>query len=293
MDSCIMISMTVGIGLLGAVLGSFAGAQVWRLRAWQLKQDKATGEKIDAAEWKNLKPLVGKKLKKDRSQCLSCHHDLTWKDLIPVVSWLRFGGKCRYCKANIGYTELLLELGLGALFALSVWFWPESFSDLGLLRVVVWLSALVPLTMLFVYDLKWSILPDIAMWPFVGLGGVFVATRFITSSDIVGLLMTLSGAVVILSGLYLVLYAISKGEWIGFGDVKLGLGLALFLADWKLAFLCLFAANLLGTLMVLPGMVRGTLDRKAKVPFGPLLIVGFLLTWFIGPEIIRGLFPLI
>ena len=47
-----MIMMTVGIGLLGAVLGSFAGAQVWRLRAWQLKQDKAAGEKIDAAEWK-------------------------------------------------------------------------------------------------------------------------------------------------------------------------------------------------------------------------------------------------
>ena len=288
-----MISMTVGIGLLGAVLGSFAGAQVWRLRAWQLKQDKAAGEKIDATEWKKLKPLVGKKLKQDRSQCLSCHHELIWKDLIPVVSWLRFGGKCRYCKAKIGYTEILLELGLGALFALSVWFWPESFSDLGLLRVVVWLSALVPLTMLFVYDLKWSILPDIAMWPFVALGGIFVATQFITSSDSLGLLMTLSGAVAILSGLYLVLYAISKGEWIGFGDVKLGLGLALFLADWKLAFLCLFAANLLGTLMVLPGMVRGTLDRKAKVPFGPLLIVGFLLTWFIGPEIIRGLFPLI
>ena len=187
----------------------------------------------------------------------------------------------------------MLEIGLGALFALSVWFWPESLSDLGLLRAIVWLSALVPLTILFVYDLRWSILPDIAMWPFVALGGIFVATQFITSSDSLGLLMTLSGAVAILSGLYLVLYAISKGEWIGFGDVKLGLGLALFLADWKLAFLCLFAANLLGTLMVLPGMVRGTLDRKAKVPFGPLLIVGFLLTWFIGPEIIRGLFPLI
>ncbi len=288
-----MIMMTVGIGLLGAVLGSFAGAQVWRLRAWQLKQDKAAGEEIDAAEWKKLKPLIGKKLKQDRSQCLSCHHDLAWKDLIPVFSWLRFGGKCRYCKAKIGYTEILLELGLGALFALSVWFWPESLSDLGLLRAIVWLSALVPLTILFVYDLKWSILPDIAMWPFVALGGIFVATQFITSSDSLGLLMTLSGAVIILSGLYLVLYAISKGEWIGFGDVKLGLGLALFLADWKLAFLCLFAANLLGTLMVLPGMVRGTLDRKAKVPFGPLLIVGFLLTWFIGPELIRGLFPLI
>lgn len=288
-----MIMMTVAIGLLGAVLGSFAGAQVWRLRAWQLKQDKAAGEKIDAVEWKKLKPLIGKKLKKDRSQCLSCHHDLAWKDLIPVFSWLRFGGKCRYCKAKIGYTEILLEIGLGALFALSVWFWPESLSDLGLLRAIVWLSALVPLTILFVYDLRWSILPDIAMWPFVALGGIFVATQFITSSDSLGLLMTLSGAVAILSGLYLVLYAISKGEWIGFGDVKLGLGLALFLADWKLAFLCLFAANLLGTLMVLPGMVRGTLDRKAKVPFGPLLIVGFLLTWFIGPEIIRGLFPLI
>lgn len=60
------------------------------------------------------------------------------------------------------------------------------------------------------------------------------------------------------------------------GISSFGLGLALFLADWKLAFLCLFAANLLGTLDGATWeMVRGTLDRKAKVPFGPLLIVGF------------------
>jgi prepilin signal peptidase PulO-like enzyme (type II secretory pathway) len=95
----------------------------------------------------------------------------------------------------------------------------------------------------------------------------------------------------ILSGVYLVLYWISKGKWIGFGDIKLGLGLALLLADFRLAFIALFAANLIGCLAVLPPMIAGKLKRDSHVPFGPLLIAGaivaqlagvYLFEWYIG-----------
>ena len=104
--------------------------------------------------------------------------------------------------------------------------------------------------------------------------------------------MSLLGSVVILSGIYLLLYLFSKyhyGEektWVGFGDVKLGLGLALFLGNWLLAFAALFAANLIGTLLVLPSMLKGKLQATSRICFGPLLIVGFLLAWFFSQQIL-------
>lgn len=287
------IAIYIAAGLFGAVMGSFAGAQVWRLRAWQLREDKAAGEKVDPAEWKRLKGLVSKKLKSDRSRCLSCQHELAWYDLVPLVSWLWCRGRCRYCRSWIGWAELLLEIGLAALFVLSLWLWPEPLVGLGWLHVAVWLTGLVLLAILFVYDARWSILPDVINLPFIALGAIFATSHIMIASDPLAVMSSLAGAILILSGLYLFLYLVSKGSWIGFGDVKLGLGLALFLMEWKLAFLALFVANLLGTLLVLPGMLRGTLDRQAKIPFGPLLIVGFVIVWFIGPDIIRAYFSLL
>ena len=80
----------------------------------------------------------------------------------------------------------------------------------------------------------------------------------------------------------------SRGTWVGFGDVKLGLALGLFLADWQLGFLTLFLANLIGTLIVLPGLLTKKLSRKTMVPFGPLLILGFFISLFIGGPLISG-----
>ena len=75
--------------------------------------------------------------------------------------------------------------------------------------------------------------------------------------------------------------------WIGFGDVKLGLGLGLLLGNWLLAFAALFIANLIGTLLVLPSMMRGKLQATSRICFGPLLIVGFLLAWFFSRQILE------
>lgn len=278
--------MLIGLGLLGAVMGSFVGAQVWRVRARQLKEDKAAGEKVDTQEWKRLKPLLDASPRHDRSRCLSCQQTLRWHDLLPVVSWLRSWGRCRYCGASIGWTEFLLEVLLAALWVLSVWCWPEPLNGVEWARVAVWLVALVFLAFLFVYDRRWSLLPDVATLPFIGLGALFAGVTLSMSSDMTAAAWSLAGSVLILSGLYAALYVISRGAWIGFGDVKLGLGLALFLGDWKLAFFALFMANFIGSVLVLPSMVRGTLSRNAKIPFGPLLIMGFLTAWFFGPSVV-------
>lgn len=82
------------------------------------------------------------------------------------------------------------------------------------------------------------------------------------------------------------LYVISQERWVGLGDVYLGIALGLLLADWQLALVALFLANLIGSLVVLPGLMLGRLGRKAQVPFGPLLIVGATIAMLVGEQMI-------
>lgn len=281
------------VGILGAALGSFAGAQVWRLRARQLVEDKAAGETVDAKEFKNLTPLIKGKLADDRSRCLHCKHTLVWYDLVPVLSWVSLLGKCRYCRKPIGWTELLIELALGMVFVLSLMLWPGSLADpWQVVLLILWLISLVLLAILFVYDLKWQLLPDVINLPFIGVAVLFAGVKLCQTGDVMSALWSLLGSIFILSGIYLMLYGYSRmryGEektWIGFGDVKLGLGLGLLLADWQLAFLALFAANLIGTIIILPSMLLGRLRSNSRISFGPLLVAGFLLSWLVGPQVL-------
>lgn len=278
--------ISVSMAVVGTIIGSFIGAQIWRLRARQLVEDAAAGESVDMAELKRLRPLLKSTVRQDRSRCLSCRHELAWYDLLPVVGWLMVGGRCRYCRAPIGYMELALEVGTGLLFGVATWRALTMYSEQFLFaKVALLLAAMACLVFLFAYDRRWFILPDVVNIPFIFLAAVLAALHLATG-DAPGGFASLAGAVLILSGLYLVLYVISKGQWIGFGDVKLNLGLALLLMDWRLAFLALFLANFLGTLLVLPGMLRGTLSRTTRVPFGPLLILGFLLAWLWGESVV-------
>jgi leader peptidase (prepilin peptidase)/N-methyltransferase len=290
MDEILIYGILVVFGLM---LGSFAGATVWRLRAQQLVEDKAEGEKIDAKEYKTLLPLTKSTIRTDRSRCLHCGHTLAWYDLLPLVSWLGLRGKCRYCHAKIGWFEPLMELGLATFFVVSYIAWPVSMdSTLAIFHFVLWLIGGVLLAILFAYDLKWFLLPDIIVFPLVAIGAVMAGIQVATASDVFGALINVAGSVAILSGLYYVLHKISKGQWIGFGDVKLGLALGLLLADWQLAFIALFAANLIGCLIVIPGMLAGKLTRTTRVPFGPLLILGTIFAMLWGPSLVIAYFSI-
>jgi len=276
------------LGLLGLCMGSFAGASVWRLRARQLLQDKAEGESVDKAEYARLKPLVDTKISEDRSRCLHCHHVLAWYDLLPLFSWLVTAGRCRYCHRPIGVFEPLIELGTALLFVGSFAMWPWPLTGAGPWALfALWLVSCVPLVILFAYDVKWFLLPNQAMFPLLVAGGIFAGLQLVINR---GSVFSTIGAIglsaAILSGLYLLLWIVSKGRWIGLGDVKLGFALALFLADWRLAFLTLLLANGIGCLLVLPGLVTHKITRSSHVPFGPLFIAGFLIALFFGPHIL-------
>jgi leader peptidase (prepilin peptidase)/N-methyltransferase len=286
--SIFIISIIAGV--FGLILGSFAGATVWRLRARQLLADKNAGEPYDKAEYKRLLPLTNASLRSDRSRCLHCGHTLVWYDLLPLVSWISTSGRCRYCHKPIGRFEPIIEVVMACAFGLFTFHWLSihGLTPLSVSILILWLGAITMLGILFAYDQRWFLLPDVVMFSLIGVSLVIAALTFIligggiSGADIA----TTLGSVVILGGLYLMLWLVSKGQWVGFGDVKLGVALGILLADWELAFLALFLANLVGTLIVLPGLLRGTLSRKTQVPFGPLLIIGFALSLLFGHAVI-------
>lgn len=282
------VVVLIALVLIGACMGSFAGATVWRLRARQLSFDKKHKEPYDTVEYARLKKLLGKKTMEDRSRCLECGYELKWYDLIPIVSWLSLGGKCRSCRKPIGAFELLMELGMVAFFVLSYIFWPGGVqTPLEIAHFGLWLVAGVIMGVLFAYDVKWFLLPNTYTLALAVVGLAIVGVVAAESGEVLGTILTAVGAVAVLAGLYGVLYAVSGGRWVGFGDVKLGVGLGLILVEWQLALVALFLANLIGCLIVIPLLAAKKLKRNSHIPFGPMLIAGTILAFFIGTPLLN------
>lgn len=278
------IYIALGLGLLGTFLGSFAGAQVWRLRARQLAEDKQHGEKVNAKELRRLERLV-RPVSRDRSECLHCHHVLAWYDLIPLVSWLSLGGKCRYCRHAIGTTELAVEIGLGLVFAVSYLCWPLPLeTHLAWIQFALWLAACTLMTILFVYDARWYLLPFVINSSLIAMGAVYALTHLWQDGFTSAAMLSLLGALLVLAGLY---YIFSLFGWVGLGDSILGVGLALLLGTWQLALLALFLANLFGCLALLPLACSGRLRRSMHIPFGPFLILGTVVAVIWGGQLIE------
>ncbi|MFZ1812433.1 MAG: A24 family peptidase, partial [Candidatus Saccharimonadales bacterium] len=97
---------------------------------------------------------------------------------------------------------------------------------------------------------------------------------------------TMVGGVAIIAGLYALLYAVSSGKWVGFGDVKLNVGLGL-IVGWQGALVVVFLANLIGMLVILPGLVTKRLTKTSRIPFGPFLITACIVTVLWGEQLIN------
>lgn len=247
--------------LIGAAFGSFAGAMAWRLHE-------------------------GRDVVRERSECEHCHHTLAWHDLIPLVSWLSLRGRCRYCHKPIGVSAIMMELGLGAAFALSFVVWPYGWSVLGMALFAVWLASLVYLTILFVYDVRHSLLPDVLVWPLTALGVIgFALLMQLQAVPYAQWPLEAFLALLPVTGVYWLLYTISGGRWIGFGDVKLGIFIGLILG-WQGGVLALLVANYLGFFWILPALLRRKLDRSARMPFGPFLIVATFIVFLWGKSLL-------
>ena len=276
--------VSVVLAWLGTMFGSFAGAQVWRLRAKQLVEDKLRGDPVDSHELKRLKGLLRPAIS-DRSECLHCHHALAWYDLVPLASWAALRGRCRYCSHSIGHMEPLMELGVAVVFVTSYLAWPQQLtSPLSIAAIAMWLIACALMAILFAYDAKWFLLPFSINIVLIVVGVVFFAL-FVLSGGSAGVpLWSTLLALGIVAGLY---YLFSLMGWSGLGDSILGISLALFLVEWQLAFLAVFLANLLGCILIIPLALQGKLHRKLHIPFGPFLILGTVIAVLWGDSLIQ------
>lgn len=264
------------LGAFGLCLGSFVNALVWRLRQKEL-----------VSEGKGNKKLV-KQLSKpnSRSMCPNCHHKLGVADLIPVVSWVMLGGKCRYCKKPISWQYPVVELATAVLFVFSCIYWPILISGAGVIVFGLWLIVLTGLVALAVYDIKYMILPNsIIVFSLVVAVIMQVFWQALSVNIAHQVLMTIIAAL-LGSGLFYAIFQLSDGKWIGGGDVKLAVLLGVLVADPAKMLLVIFLASLGGTLFALPMLAAGKSRKKLLIPFGPFLIFATYITVLFGTEII-------
>jgi leader peptidase (prepilin peptidase)/N-methyltransferase len=259
--------------VLGLCLGSFVNALVWRVHE-QAAAEKAKKDNRDLS------------VVKGRSMCPGCGHELAPKDLLPVVSWLALKGKCRYCGKPISFQYPLVELLTALLFvALYAW-WPVPFTDVQKLIFVLWLPLATGLMALIIYDFRWMLLPDRILYPLSVLAGLIaVITAAAADKPAIAVLNTVL-AVLVGGGIFYVLFQLSKGKWIGGGDVKLGWMLGLVAATPGRSMLMIFGAALLGSLASLPLLLAKRMKRTSLIPFGPFLIIAAILVQLFGHAVL-------
>jgi prepilin signal peptidase PulO-like enzyme (type II secretory pathway) len=252
-----IVFMLIGLGL---IFGSFVNAFVWRVH--------------EGRGWVN-----------DRSECTKCHHRLAPKDLVPVLSYLLLKGRCRYCRQPIQDTPLA-ELLVPATFVISYLAWPLPLHGVGLMQFIFWLFYMVIFAALAVYDLRWYLLPDKLVATVTGVALIDLGVRFAVFGKDWHSLVWAAISALIISGLFYAMFQLSKGQWIGGGDVKMGFVLGLLAGTPLHSLLLLFVASMSGTLAVLPFMLAGKARRKVLIPFGPFLIFGLFVVRLWGKDII-------
>ncbi len=260
----------VALLILGLCVGSFINALVWRLHA-QSKKKKPS---------KKLSIMTG------RSMCPDCKHQLASRDLVPVISWLSLKGKCRYCQKPISRQYPLVELLTALIFSSLYILWPVTVGNKEILEFGLWLVFIGGFIALSVYDFKWMLLPDRIVYPLLGLGIAQALLRAFVWGEGAGAIENAVWGVAIGGGIFYLIFQVSKGKWIGGGDVKLGFLLGLLVGGPGQALLMLFMASLIGTLTVLPLLASRRVNRNTRIPFGPFLMLATVIVRLYGPRLI-------
>lgn len=249
---------------LGLALGSFTLAMVDRMK-------------------------TGRDWVRGRSECEYCKHKLHPVDLIPVFSLVSSKGRCRYCKKTLSVAYPAVELGVGIAFLLSYVFWPyELASTLSIVQFIVWLVAIVLLAGLFIFDVRWFLLPNKLVRPLIALGLLWAVLDITNQGVSYWIVLNYVLAIVIGAGVFLALYLLSKGKWIGDGDIRLGVAIGLFSGSPLEAWMTISLASVLGIVAALPYLKKTEMNKrmKLKIPFGPVLIIALYITVLFGASLI-------
>jgi leader peptidase (prepilin peptidase) / N-methyltransferase len=220
------------------------------------------------------------------SHCLSCSERLRWFELVPLVSYMALRGRCRTCGCYIPLRYFVVELFTAVLFLFSYYLAEDIFE---LLFLLIAMSILVVIT---IYDIRHYIIPDslTAALTLAALSwyGVLLYRGLEWIVTVESILAALAGA-----GFFFLLWFVSKGAWLGFGDVKLAFPLGLIAGPtlvfsmvvysfWIGAAVSLF---LIGISKLMRGQIRlgmwpRRLTIKSVVPFAPFMIAGCLVVLF-------------
>jgi len=252
------------IFLFGLITGSFLNCIIYRLQ-------------------------TGGSFLKGRSFCPHCRHELSWQDLIPVLSFFILRGKCRYCKKTISWQYPLVELATGFLFLFPLL---NIYTMVDLLRVVFWWVICCFLIVIFVYDLKHYIIPDKVICPaiFIALIYQLFINWKLAAGNLQPLLNPLLSAI-LASAFFLAIVLISRGKWMGVGDIKLAAFMSLFLGFPNIL-VALFLAFFIGAIIGLGLIFSGKRTLNSEVPFGPFLVLGTFIAFFWGSQINNWYFSL-
>lgn len=214
---------------------------------------------------------TGQSWKRGRSKCDSCRAGLASRDLVPVLSWLMLLGRCRSCNSRLPAAYVVIEVMLGALFALS-------YLKPGLgLPFLVFLFALAVLLFIVLYDLRHTVVPPAASLLFFAASLAFALLAHGGASAL-GFTILMSGGIALF--LFLI-HALSKGRAMGLGDVPVAFSLALLVGGTHAFTGILFSfwiGAIVGIVMLLGR--RGGPTMGIEVPFVPFLAAGFLLAYF-------------
>jgi len=277
-------------GLLGLFLGSFANAVALRYDPERFLFAPAGG----------------------RSRCPACARTLGPLELVPVLSWIALRGRCRGCRQPISARYPLAELGTGiatALVPLGLMASSAQFLEPWRFGVAAgcWTLIVLFLAILTLVDLEHYLIPDEASIAIAVLGGVAAYATLPAFTEATGsflgsyamlaglhgspLLARLAGAAAA-GGVLLLLYGITRGRGIGFGDVKLAAALGIAFA-WPDSLVIVGLAFVIGSLAAVPALLSGKASMKTALPFGPFLAIAAVLVLGFGDDLARAYFGLL
>lgn len=208
---------------------------------------------------------------RDRSHCMHCGYQLKWYDLIPLFSYLFLGGRCRQCKNHISLQYPIIEGVNGILYVLIF-----IVKGWGLDAVIYCLCASALLA-LSVIDFRTYEIP-LGFNICIGLLGVIhlFLHRTQWKEYLIGL--------VLVSGIFEIIFLLSKGRAIGGGDVKL-MAAAGLLIGWKMAYLAMVLGCVIGSVIHL---IRMKVTKEGHVlAMGPYLAMGIFLSFMWGEQLLE------
>lgn len=215
------------------------------------------------------------------SRCEACHHPLAAKDLIPLLSYLRLRGRCRYCHASVPKRIFWVELATGIAFAFLYWHCGLN-PELGVMAFYACLFIII-----FVIDLEYELILNKVVYPSMVVAlllAVFLPQPWITQWVVHGVAnFAIGGGIGFI--IFLLIALISRGG-MGWGDVKLValIGLA---TGFPLMFVALIIGAIIGGLVAITLLATKKKGRKGAIPFGPFLSLAAMVTLLWGNNILN------